>query len=418
MKKWWAFFIFFTGCFCISTVAFAQTTSTLSEERGTSSPTMQESIQATSTIDRADLNANPQYQGEEQSDGTYASARIISVKISNDGDINSGTQKQQFEVEIRSGLLKGKTITIEEDTESTPLQIHPKKGDKIIVFIQQGDHANPAVRLEGFDRRIPMYWIIALFILSILFISGRQGIKTIFSIIISIGLIGWILIPAFINGINPIPITIIISGIFALISSGFAFGWNKNAFLTALGTIGGTIFALIILITFSSWAQLNGLSSEVGRQFFSLNPTLHPTSLLFASVIIASMSVIADIIFSIASGIEQIAHKNPGISFKTLFTSGMILGKNHAAMMIHVIIFVSIGASLSTFLLYTQYDSNWLKFINIDSVTQGIIHSISASIGLLFSIPITAILSAWFNHSKNRPEGKKKSLVHITNPPT
>lgn len=414
MKRWWAILFLCLGFFSIPYFTLAQSTSTSATSTAQTSTTTASNTTTVSPIDHTALLSDGGQNNSNtnsRQNGAYESGRLISIKQESHGDENTKTQHQIFEVEMRSGALKGKTVSISSDLDSNPYQIQPREGDKLVIFIQQADNGDPIFYLEGFDRRIPMLWLFALFVATLALLSGWQGIKVVISIGISIGLIGWVLIPAFIKGINPVPIAIALSGIFTLLSSGLSFGWNKKTIATTLGTMGGTIVALVISVIFSNWSHMNGLSTEEDRLFFGQNTLLNPQGLLFAGIIIAAMGVVEDVAVSIASGIEQVAHANPNISFKALFTSGMIVGKDHMAAMANTIIFAYVGASLSTLLLYSQYDSNWLKFLNFDSITEEIIRSLCATIGLIFTVPITALLSTWFIHTTGGLK-KKKVLVH------
>lgn len=410
MNRWWAILFLCLGLFGVSHFSYAQSTSTPIIAAATSTPTTTStnSVEATSTT--ASTQTEPAKPTNH--DGTYESGRLISIKLESQGTEANKEQKQMYEVEIRGGAHKGKIVPISSGVESNPYQIQPRVGDKVIVFIQQINNDESIFYLEGFDRRIPMAWLFALFVVTLALLSGWQGIKVVLSIVISIGLIGWVLIPAFIKGINPVPIAIILSGIFTMVSSGLSFGWNKKTLATTFGTLGGTLVALFISVIFASWSHVNGLSSEEDRMLFGQNSTLDPQGLLFAGIIIASMGVIEDVAVSIASGIEQVRHANPNSSLKSLFTAGMFVGKDHMAAMANTIIFAYVGASLSTLLLFSQYDSNWLKFLNFDSITEEVIRSLAATIGLVFTVPITALLAAWFAHTGTSFKPKKKTLVH------
>jgi uncharacterized membrane protein len=412
MNKWWALLLLCMTFLSVTHPVYAQSASTSAD-----TSTSTQAAQSSSTVPA--LNQSLSSDGgnatatNQRQSGTYESARVLSIHSTTSGDSANQTQEQVFEVLIRSGALKGKTVSIKSDVDSNPYQIQPRQGDKIVVFIQEAENGDLAIYLQGFDRRIPMLWLFIAFVLTLALLSGWQGIKVVLSILISLGLIGWVLIPAFIRGINPIPIAIALSGIFTVLSSGLSFGWNKKTLATTLGTLGGAIVALLISVFFASWSHMNGLSSEEDRLFFSQNPTLNAEGLLFAGIIIAAMGVVEDVAVSIASGIEQVAQANPFISFKGLFTAGMIVGKDHMAAMANTIIFAYVGASLSTLLLYSQYDSNWLKFLNFDSVTEEIIRSLAATIGLVFTVPITAFLATWFIHSVGTArQQKKKTLLH------
>jgi uncharacterized membrane protein len=116
---------------------------------------------------------------------------------------------------------------------------------------------------------------------------------------------------------------------------------------------------------------------------------------MFAGLIIAAAGVLEDVAVSIASSVSEIRRHHPQASFKELFMSGMVVGKEHMGALANTLIFAYVGASLSTLLLYSQFDGSWLKFINFDSVTDEVIRSLAGTIGLVFTVPITALLAAW-----------------------
>jgi uncharacterized membrane protein len=208
-------------------------------------------------------------------------------------------------------------------------------------------------------------------------------------------LIGYLLIPLFLRGFNPVPVAIVLAGIFTLVSTGFSTGWNRKAWVTAIGTIGGSLVAYAIAWVFSDWAHLSGLATEEDRLFFSKNPLLNPQGLLFAGIIIAAAGVVEDVAVSIVSGIAEVRKANHRLSVRELFRAGMVIGNDHMAALANTLVYAYVGGSLSTLLLYKQFGESWLKFINFDSVVDEIIRSLSGTIGLIFTVPITAILAAW-----------------------
>jgi uncharacterized membrane protein len=343
--------------------------------------------------------------------GSYASARLLNARIQAEGTDQLGVLKQVYDVEIRSGSLKGEQVTISSDVEANPYQLEPKPGDKLVVFIQTDENGEPMIFLDGFDRRGSMYALVALFVLALVALAGWQGFKVAASIIVSILIIGWVLIPAFLRGANPVPIAMALAAALTFLSTGLSIGWTKKAYVTAVGTFGGVVVAWLISVIFTGWAHMSGLGAEEDRLFFSQNPALNPSGLLFAGIIIAAMGVIQDVAVSIASGVEEMRKMNPNAKFRDLFRSGMVVGKDHMAAMANTLIFAYVGASLSTLLLYTQYDASWLKFLNFESVSEEVVRSLAATIGLVFTVPITALLSA-YSSLKFSDERRGKTLVH------
>lgn len=328
-------------------------------------------------------------------DGTYERAVVRNVTLRAENVTSGAQQKQVYTVEYLSGPLKGQTRDLSTDLESNPFDLRPTVGDRVVVLLQANpEGGEPLAFLEGFDRRAALFWLIGLFVLTLVLLAGWQGIKVAFSIFLSILLIGWVLIPAFVNGINPVPIAFLLTAVLATLSSTLATGWNKKSFVTIIGTLGGTVVAYLLSVIFSHWAHLGGLSTEEDRLFFAKNPLLDPRGLLFAGIIIAALGVVEDVAVSIASGVTEVHRANPRRSFKELFRSGMIIGRDHMSALANTLIFAYVGASLSTLLLYRQYGGSWLKFLNFDSVVDEVIRSLAATIGLIFTVPITALLAA------------------------
>jgi len=322
---------------------------------------------------------------------------VKEVKTTTQTNPNGGQQVRTYVIQYLSGPLKGKTADLSSDVSSNPYALDPRPGDKVLIFLQADPNGGePHAFLESFDRRNAIYTLIALFVLTMVLLAGWQGLKVAASIFISVMLIGFVLIPSFLKGLNPVPIALILIALFSGISSVFAMGWNRKSLVTVIGTVGGTLTAYLIASIFADWAHLNGLSTEEDRLFFDKNPTLNPRGLLFAGIIIASMGIVEDVAVSIASGIMEVRQANPRLTFKELFRSGMIVGRDHMSALANTLIFAYVGASISTLLLYTQYGGSWGKFLNFDSVVDEIIRALAGTIGLVFTVPITALLGAWF----------------------
>lgn len=330
-----------------------------------------------------------------QVEGSYERAVVESVSIQDQKTTSTGQQVQVYRMRFLSGPSDGKVQEIRSDVGSNPYGLVPAIGDKVVIFIQPGQDGSSSYYLEGFDRRAALISLVALFVLMLIVLSGWQGFKVALSIAISIALIGYVLVPLFLRGYNPVPIAIVLSGIFTLISTGLSTGWNRKSLVTAVGTVGGAMVAYAVSWLFADWAHLSGLATEEDRLFFDKNPLLNPRGLLFAGIIVASAGVVEDVAVSIASGVAEVRKANHRLTMRELFRAGMVIGNDHMAALANTLVYAYVGGSLSTLLLYTQFGGSWLKFINFDSVVDEIVRSLSGTIGLIFTVPITALLAAW-----------------------
>lgn len=341
------------------------------------------------------VHAQTDLGATQNSIGSYVSGRVLDVRIEHSGTEEARQTQTVYDVELRGSDLGGRRVSVTNDVTSNPYQLTPRKGDRVVIYVLPNEQGDLQFYLEGFDRRIPLAWLVVLFVAVLVALAGWQGLKVAFSICLSIAIIGWILIPSFLNGVNPIPVAMALATVLTFLSTGLSTGWNKQSLVTALGTLGGVIVAYGIATLFAGWSHLSGLSTEEDRLFFSQNPTLNPGGLLFAGIIIAAMGIIEDVAVSIASGVEQVRRANHALTFRQLFRAGMVIGRDHTAALANTLIFAYVGASLSTLLLYAQYDGSWLKFLNFDAVADEVIRSLAGTIGLVLTVPVTALLAAW-----------------------
>lgn len=375
---------------CVPQLAFAQATSTTSTI---------ETVTSTAPVENTPSNgtdgANAPQNGQADREGQYERAVVESVTTGSSSIPGGAEQVKLFRVRFLSGPMINQIREIRSDVGSNPYNLDPHTGDKVVVFMQPSEAGGWNLYLEGFDRRSAMLWLIALFVATLILLSGWQGVKVAAGIAISIAMIGYILIPLYLRGVNAVPLAIVLAGLFTLISSGLTIGWNRKTVVISVGTMGGALVAFLISLIFVDATRLSGLSTEDDRLFFNNNPLLDPRGLLFAGIIIAAVGVLEDVAVSIASGVSEVRRANPKIGFKDLFTAGMVIGRDHMGALANTLVFAYVGASLSTLLLYQQFGGSWLKFINFDSVTDEIVRSLAGTIGLIFTVPITALLAAW-----------------------
>jgi len=368
------------------------------ESTATSTDTITE--EATASVEATGISVNDttllQGTGETLNE-VYERGVVEEVRVGSKATDDGGEQVKIFTIRFLSGPLKGETRDIQSSVTTNPYDLDPKLGDRVVIFMQQNSFEDEwQLYMEGFDRRAALIWLIVFFFLSLVFLSGWQGVKVFLSIVISIALIGFVLIPLFLRGVPPVPTAIVIMGIMALISTGFSTGWNKVSLITALGTMGGALIAYGVATLFVDWSHLSGVSStDEDRIFFRNNPGLDPRGLLFAGIIIAAAGAAEDVAVSIASAAREIKKANPHATFKEIFTSAMVVGKDHMAALANTLIFAYVGASLSALLLYTQFGGSWLKFVNFDIVADEVIRALTGTIGIAFTVPITALLAAW-----------------------
>ena len=110
---------------------------------------------------------------------------------------------------------------------------------------------------------------------------------------------------------------------------------------------------------------------------------------------------------SVASSIEEINIANPSLNRKQLFNAGMNVGKDVMGTMTNTLILAYTGSSIPLLLLFMAYETSIIKILNLDIIATEIVRSLSGSIGLVLTIPITAFVASYLTKSSSKREVDK-----------
>lgn len=348
--------------------------------------------------------------GEDISTPIEEKAQVIEVR---EGEISpelKGFVKaiQYVLLEIKSGPFKGELIEVENYiSENAIYEIFVEEGDRVIVVTQEEAGELKEVYISDYLRENYIYLLLGLFILLIIGIGGIKGIKSVLTLGLTIFLILKVMLPLMLQGIDPILISIAIAIVVTILTILIVGGINSKSISAILGTSIGVIIAGIIAFIVGNQINLTGLSGEEISMLMYIpqNIDLEFRSLLFAGIILGALGAIMDVGMSIASSIEEIYNANKNLTSKDLFKSGMNVGKDIMGTMTNTLILAYTGSSIPLLLLFMAYDTPIRKIMNLDLIATEIVRSLSGSIGLILTVPLTAfIASILVKKSKNREE--------------
>lgn len=128
--------------------------------------------------------------------------------------------------------------------------------------------------------------------------------------------------------------------------------------------------------------------------------------LTFSAILIASLGAIMDVAMSIASSIFELEKANPRSTINELFKSGMNIGKDIMGTMSNTLILAFAGSSLNMILFIIAYGMPYRQIVNLDFLVEEIIQGVSGSIGIILTVPITALISSNFTKKSISPSVK------------
>ena len=126
-----------------------------------------------------------------------------------------------------------------------------------------------------------------------------------------------------------------------------------------------------------------------------------------------------DVGMSIASSLDEIKIKNPEITWKELFKSGMNIGKDVIGTMTNTLILAYVGNSITLILLFMACNMKVLDILNKETIAEQIISALAGSMGVVYTVPITSFVYSILNkdktvykkESENRINGKRSLKI-------
>lgn len=308
--------------------------------------------------------------------------------------------KQIVEVKILTGNMKGEKIFVDNYFTGNPAyDISLKKGLKVVLHVEKSDDGL-VFSIADVKRSGILVWLSVLFCTLLIYVGRMKGLYSLVAIVLTCGLIYYLLSPMILFGINPVFATLLLCLLSTIITMYLVGGVNRKSSSAVLGTILSVLFATILAFITVKVAYLNGIFGENSMFLFSAHPELNFVSILISTMILATLGAVMDVAMSISSTINEIYTIDSSKSVKELFTSGMNVGKDIIGTMANTLILVYLGGSLSLLLLASNID--FQKFVNLNQVVTEISAALIGSCAIVICVPLTAIVAA--NLVKNLPE--------------
>jgi uncharacterized membrane protein len=174
-------------------------------------------------------------------------------------------------------------------------------------------------------------------------------------------------------------------------------GLNTKSGAAIVGIVAGVAAAGVIAFVAGKLGNLSGLHIEEASEMISLaqDTQLKVPELLFAGIIISALGAIMDVGMSISSAIFEVRAANEKLGMRQLYKSGMNVGRDIMGTMSNTLILAFAGSSISILIILVLYNLPYLRLINLDILAVELLQGLAGSIGLVLTIPLTAVCAAY-----------------------
>lgn len=316
---------------------------------------------------------------------------------------------QNVKIKMLEGPYKGKEYDIINNI-SRLYNFKVAKGTKVVACMYFNEGKLNDIAITSYKRSHVLITLMAIFVIITILVGGFKGVKSILALIFTLVCVIFLMMPLMIKGVNPILSAILIAIISISITMTLVSGINKKTLAAITGTFIGVIVAGIIAYGFGNWAHLSGITMEDSESIMYIAETtgLKVSGILFAGILVASLGAVMDVAMSISSSIFEIYDVNEKMTLKELFKSGMNIGRDIIGTMTNTLVLAFAGRSITTMILLYSANMWTTQLINLDILGTEVIQSLAGTIGIILTVPITAIISAYLCKTKIKDMKIKK----------
>lgn len=313
------------------------------------------------------------------------------------------TPVQTLTARFLEGERKGETITFEND----------------YIQLEEGDtfYANYLITIDGLelysvrevDRRGGLMLIAFLFIATVLFFGGMQGLRSLISLAGSLLAIVFILVPALVAGHPPIPISIAVASVVLFSAIFLTHGFNRRSTIAFLGTTFAVVLTGLLAYFSVSVTALTGFSTDESVYLnLNTNGELDFVGLLLAGIIIGALGVLDDIAVTQVAVVRELLHAGPTLTRWDVYRRALRVGREHTSALINTLVLAYTGVALPLLLLFSFSESGILSILNSELFATEIVRTLVGSIGLVATIPITTLLAVWLLYGREDTDIEKE----------
>lgn len=315
--------------------------------------------------------------------------------------------RQTLTVQVRTGRYQGRTLTDVYHYVGPLNSVPVKEGDGVSLILST--YADGSLRATVYEyNRIPALAIVlALFCLVTALVGGKTGVKSLVGLAATVTVLFLALIPLLLRGFPTLPTVFAAAALIAVISFTVLGGVHRKTVCAMLGAVAGTGIALGFGLLAQTLARVDGLRISDVEPLLQLRQTGTPIGLkglLVGGIVISALGAVMDVAMSVSSALEEVHAANPALGRKALFRSGMNMGRDMVGTMTNTLILAFLGAGFTLIIYLYSLGLQPYQLLPSAYAAVEVISGVAASVGMILSIPLTALISAFMLARKQQSE--------------
>ncbi len=324
------------------------------------------------------------------------------VRAVRDVECSFGGEETCVELTVQIGDDSDRTV-IYEVLESEPEAFLRQGDEAVLTLVESGQGIevlgvsiatlSDLYQFADFQRRGTLIWVTLLFAAAVVALGRWRGLAALGGLVLSLGIILLFVVPAILDGRNPVWVAVVGATAIAIVALYLAHGFSEKTTVAMLGTVGALLLTAVLSSIVVAVAEISGFGSEE-TSLLTLFDTIDIPGLVLAGIVLGAAGALDDVTVTQASAVWELKAANPDLDVRSLTARGLRIGRDHIASTVNTLLLAYAGASLPLLILFVLSSQSLGTIANSEVVAIEIIRTLVGSVGLVAAVPFTTWLAA------------------------
>jgi uncharacterized membrane protein len=320
-------------------------------------------------------------------------AEVVSAsEVPCGGQTEAGVTCRRVAFELLEGPHPGRSVAQEfVISGSTPIL---EAGDRVMLAYDATAEPAFQYRFVDRDRGGALVWLAAAFAVAVILLGRLRGVAALAGLAASIAVLLVFVLPAILEGSDPLAVAIVGSAAIAFLALYLAHGFTTMTTVALLGTLSALALTAVLANLFVEVARISGFASEEAIVVQVGAARIDLAGIILGGVVIGALGAIDDMTVTQASAVWELRSADPRMSRGSLLAAGLRIGRDHVASTVNTLALAYAGASMPVLLLLVLSRQSLGTVASGEVIATEIVRTLVGSIGLVAAVPITTWLAA------------------------
>ncbi|HEY71109.1 MAG TPA: YibE/F family protein [Anaerolineae bacterium] len=329
------------------------------------------------------------------------------VEILDESEVLLGDHIQTYQL-VRVLVLEGPWEGLSQELEYGKAQILPEgmtlaPGNRIMINISEMPDGSLNIFFVDFVRTSSLLWLLLAFVALSVLVGGKQGVRGLLGLLLSLIVILGFIIPSILQGKDPTVVSVLGGFLLITITLYLIYGFELKTHAAVLGMFFTLIFAGLMIGFFINLSRMTGFGNEEALYIMQQSEIhIDLRGLVLAGMLIGALGALDDLVITQASVVFQLHATDSSLNFRNLYRSAMRVGEDHVSAMINTLFMAYAGAALPTLVLFSLSQESFTNLINLEFVAEEVVRMLAGSLGLIAAAPIATAIASLLAVNRDR----------------